>query len=111
MDELARPYIRLFIEGYFFTYMLPTSTKALRKEIGLRLKQAREKAGYVSPEDFCERNNLSLALYLAWEAGETNVKMSHILRYSKKLRVSVSWLMLGALAEKSHQKIKNPHTQ
>jgi transcriptional regulator with XRE-family HTH domain len=75
--------------------MLYAYAKALRKEIGRRLKQAREKAGYVSPDEFCERNNLSLASYWAFEAGETSIKISCLLDYSKKLQVSVSWLILG----------------
>ncbi len=72
----------------------------LRKEIGIRLKQAREKAGYISAKEFCQKNNLPLEPYFAYEKGEAIIKISQVLKYSEKLHVSVSWLILGVFSEK-----------
>ena len=67
----------------------------LRKEAAARLKQAREKAGYLSPEDFCQKNELALALYLAHENGKLPIKSLQAQHYCKLLRVSLPWLLLG----------------
>ena len=73
--------------------MLPVET--LREEIGIRLKQARERAGYVSAEEFCQKNNLPLESYSAFEKGEVVIKATQLLDYSAKLQVSVFWILLG----------------
>ncbi|MCC2667018.1 MAG: hypothetical protein K0S63_934 [Gammaproteobacteria bacterium] len=79
------------------------SEMTLRKEIGMRLQQARENAGYISAKEFCQRNNLSLEPYFAYEKGESVIKISQLLSYSERLQVSVSWLILGVLSEKSRK--------
>jgi hypothetical protein len=79
------------------------SEMTLRKEIGMRLKQARENAGYISAKEFCQKNNLPLEPYFTYERGEGVIKISQVLNYSEKLHVSVSWLILGVLSEKSRK--------
>jgi len=69
----------------------------LRKEIGTRLEQARKTAGYASADQFCQKNNLETEPYLACEAGTIGILASQALKYSEKLRVSISWLMTGTL--------------
>jgi ribosome-binding protein aMBF1 (putative translation factor) len=66
-----------------------------RQEIATRLKQAREKAGYMSAEDFCEKNQLILASYRAFEQGDMPIKSSQAARYCKLLNISLYWLLLG----------------
>jgi transcriptional regulator with XRE-family HTH domain len=68
----------------------------LRKEIGDRLKQAREKAGFVLAKDFCDKHKFALDLYLSYEKGDVPVKASQVLKYCKILRVTLQWLMVGA---------------
>jgi len=72
---------------------MPTVTT--RQEIAARLKQAREKAGYSSVEDFCEKNQLPFTSYVAFERGETVIKSSQAARYCKLLNISLHWLLLG----------------
>ena len=67
----------------------------LRQAVARRLKYAREKAGYISAENFCQEHQLSLEQYLAYEEGRTLIKTSQILDYCKRLRISLRWLMLG----------------
>ena len=67
----------------------------LRKEIGKRLKQARESANYSSVEDFCQKNELPLNPYLSHEEGKTAITVSKAVNYSKLLSISLQWLMLG----------------
>lgn len=66
-----------------------------RQSTAARLKQAREKAGYLSAADFCEKNQLSLAPYLACEQGEMVIKSSQAARYCRLLNISLHWLLLG----------------
>ncbi len=70
------------------------STTNARKEIAARLKQARERAGYFSAKDFCEKNQLPSS-YIALEKGEIAIKSSHVARYCKLLTISLHWLLLG----------------
>ncbi len=65
-----------------------------RQRIAARLKQAREKAGYLSAEDFCEEYQLSLDSYLACEQ-EGVIKSSQAMRYCVFLKISLRWLLLG----------------
>ncbi len=74
---------------------MPRVNKQPRQAIALRLKTAREKAGYLSPEDFCEKNKLRLATYLNHEKGKHTIKMSYATRYAKLLSISFHWLILG----------------
>ena len=82
-------------------------TETIRQEIGTRLKQARENAGYVSAKEFCQKNNLPLSPYLASEKGEAVINALQLLEYSQKLQVSMSWVVLGVLIEKFPSDIKN----
>lgn len=66
-----------------------------RQSIAARLKQAREKAGYLSVDDFCKKHQLSLASYLACEQGKMVIKFSHVTHYCKLLNISLHWLLLG----------------
>lgn len=66
-----------------------------RQSIATRLKQACEKAGYLSAEDFCKKNQLSLPLYLAYEQGKAVIKFSQAVRYCRLLNISLHWLLLG----------------
>ncbi len=70
------------------------STINARKEIAARLKQACEKVGYFSAEDFCEKNKLPSS-YIDLEQGEIAIKFSHAIRYCKLLTISLHWLLLG----------------
>ena len=67
----------------------------IKKEMGGRLKQAREKAGYPAPQDFCEKNNLPVDIYLQHENGERGIKASNAQEYCKLLKVSMDWLIIG----------------
>ncbi len=74
---------------------MPYVNKEPRQAIALRLKEAREKSGYLSPEDFCEKNKLRLGTYLKHEKAKSMIKMSHAARYAKLLSVPFHWLVLG----------------
>ncbi len=76
----------------------------VRKEIAERLKQARIAAGYVSAEEFSEKNNLSIKEYLLHEEGIVVIRASHALHYCSLLNVSIQWLMLGKVWEEMQNK-------
>ncbi|MFT3741838.1 MAG: hypothetical protein QM752_04070 [Gammaproteobacteria bacterium] len=67
----------------------------LRQEIAIRLKQAREQAGFSSPEAFCQQYHLNVKEYTKHEAGAAALRASHALRYTQLLKVSIQWLMIG----------------
>ncbi len=81
------------------------STINARQEIAARLKQAREKAGYLSAKDFCEKNQLPFS-YIAFEQGKTAIKSSHAARYCKLLTISLHWLLLGEENTKSQCQLR-----
>jgi hypothetical protein len=60
-----------------------TYRQNLKKETAARLKQAREKAGYFSPYDFCQKHAFPLDRYLWHEEGEIVLKSSEALRYAE----------------------------
>ena len=70
-------------------------SKNTRKDVAARLKQAREKAGYASAKDFCQKNGLSLEIYLTHERGEIPIGSSKALRYCRLLRLSLHELLVG----------------
>lgn len=67
----------------------------LRKEIAMRLQQAREAAGFKTVEDFCQAHQLSLKNYSRHEAGTMILRASQAIRYCELLKISLHWLMLG----------------
>ena len=67
----------------------------IKKEMGLRLKKAREDAGYLTPQEFCTKNNLPLELYLQHENGSKGIKASNAQQYCKLLNISLDWLIIG----------------
>ncbi len=69
----------------------------LRKEIASRLRQARENAGYMSAENFCETNGFSAKDYLRHENGNRPIKASQAISYCRLLRISLHWLMIGGI--------------
>lgn len=69
----------------------------LRKEIASRLRQARENAGYMSAENFCESNGFSTKDYLRHENGNQSIKASQAISYCRLLRISLHWLMIGGI--------------
>lgn len=73
---------------------MPTPAE-IRKEISARLKQARQTAGYASPEDFCSRHNIAIELYNQHETGERSIKASFAQQYCKLLNIKLNWLLLG----------------
>lgn len=70
-------------------------SKNTRKDIADRLKKAREKAGYASAKNFCQKNVLPLDPYLTHEKGEMPIGSSKALRYCKLLRLSLHELLVG----------------
>lgn len=67
----------------------------IKKEMGERLKQAREKAGYHSTDEFCKTHNIVKDHYDEHEAGQRGLKASYAQRYAKALNVTLDWLILG----------------
>lgn len=67
----------------------------IKKEMGERLKQAREKAGYPSTTEFCKEHDFPLDYYNEHEAGQRGIKVSYAQRYAKALNVTLDWLILG----------------
>lgn len=67
----------------------------LRKEIADRLKIARIKAGYKTPDDFCLKLELNCQEYKRHEAGEISLRASRAIQYCEYLHISLHWLMLG----------------
>ncbi|HVV68879.1 MAG TPA: hypothetical protein VHE99_07610 [Gammaproteobacteria bacterium] len=67
----------------------------LRKQIAIRLKQARKNTGFNSAEDFCRENDLSLEEYPKHEDGSIALRASQAVQYCKLLKVSLHWLMFG----------------
>lgn len=67
----------------------------LRKEIADRLKQARIDAGYLTPEEFCEKHEINLDDYKNFETGETTLRASQAILYCDLLNIGLHWLMLG----------------
>ena len=67
----------------------------IKQNIGLRLKEAREKAGFATPGDFCKQFNIAEDTYLEYESGERALKATTAMEYSKLLNVSMQWLLLG----------------
>jgi hypothetical protein len=67
----------------------------LRKEIAIRLKQARKSTGFDSAEDFCRKNGLSPENYPRHEDGTMALRASQAVQYCKLLKVSLHWLMFG----------------
>ena len=71
------------------------TAKTVRQAIAARLKQARKKAGYASAEDFCQKNELSLDLYIAQEKGEKPLKSVNAFQYCKLLGLPLNKLLIG----------------
>lgn len=69
--------------------------KQVKKEIGKRLKQAREKAGFTLPRDFCAKHKLTEEQYIPHENGIRAMKATDIMLYCKLLNISIQWLLLG----------------
>jgi transcriptional regulator with XRE-family HTH domain len=67
----------------------------IREQIAARLKLARERAGYSSSEEFCQRNGLEVREYSRHENGSKAIKASQAIKYSQLLHTSLYWLMLG----------------
>lgn len=67
----------------------------IKREMGSRLKQAREKAGFSIPQEFCTKHNLPVEIYLQHENGERGIKASNAQEYCKLLQVSMDWLIIG----------------
>lgn len=67
----------------------------IKKEMGERLKQARENAGYAIPQDFCTKHDLPLEAYLQHESGERGIKASNAQQYCKLLKITLDWLIIG----------------
>lgn len=79
--------------------MLITSQVDVRKIIARRLKAAREKAGYTSAEDFCEKHGFLLDHYRKHENGTLAMVASEIIPYCSALNISICYLMLGEEVE------------
>lgn len=73
----------------------------LKQEIGKRLKEAREAAGYLSVEQFCETFKLELEKYLAHETGKQSLRASDAIVYSRIFKKPVQWLMLLELQNRN----------
>lgn len=67
----------------------------LRKEIADRLADARIKAGFQTPEEFCQKYNIDLKKYLKHEKGQSSLRASQAILYCESLHISLHWLMLG----------------
>lgn len=67
----------------------------LRKQIAIRLKQARKNMGFNSVEDFCREKGLSLEEYPKHEDGSIALRASQAVQYCKLLKISLHWLMFG----------------
>jgi hypothetical protein len=75
----------------------PMLSEKVRGIIAARLKLARIKAGYVSAEDFCGKNKLSLHEYQQHEEGHVALKISQAQRYCNLLKISLQELIIGKL--------------
>ena len=79
--------------------MMNHSQKEIRKIIAQRLKTARENAGYISTQGFCEKYGFPLTCYQKHENGMLSMIASEIIDYCLALDISVCYLMLGEEAE------------
>jgi len=75
--------------------MIKKGQKDVRVVIAARLKMARESAGYISAEDFCEKHGFELGYYQRHENAEHAMLTSEIIQYCAALKISVCFLMLG----------------
>lgn len=72
----------------------PMPSEKVREIIAARLKLARIKGGYVSAEDFCEKNKLALHEYQQHEEGHAPLKISQAQCYCRLLKISLRKLMV-----------------
>lgn len=86
---------------------LPNSTQKLdihsssktqiqvRQAVAGRLKSARKKAGYETPQAFCEAHHLIFEEYLAHEEARKSLKACSAICYAAHLNIELQWLMIG----------------
>lgn len=67
----------------------------LRKEIADRLTNARTKAGFETPEEFCQKYNIDPKKYIKHEKGQISLRASQAILYCESLQITLHWLMLG----------------
>lgn len=65
------------------------------KKIGERLKLARIQANYSSAKLFALKNNIPYVTYSQYEAGKRRISADSILKFSKLLNISATWLLTG----------------
>lgn len=71
------------------------TSSQIKKEMGQRLKEAREKAGFLTAENFCTNNSIAIEHYLSHENGKIGIKASEALNYCRILKIPMHWLILG----------------
>lgn len=64
-------------------------------DIALRLRLARENAGYPTAIEACEAFGFKYATYVGHENGQRGIKGDVMKRYAAAYRVSVEWLLTG----------------
>ena len=66
-----------------------------RKHFGLRLREARKKAGYKTMLAFTEKHSFKERTYRSHEKGEYAAPLDVLLKYCHILNISPTWLLLG----------------
>lgn len=64
--------------------------------IAVRLRTARQRAGYAGPTEAARRFNWPLPTYLSHENGTRGLTIAALKRYARAFRVSAGWLLDGA---------------
>ncbi len=67
----------------------------VRKTIAQRLKSLREKAGFTTPDAFCEQHHFDFFLYHSYENATISMRASQLLTYSVALNTSLAYIVLG----------------
>lgn len=65
------------------------------KDVALRLREARKRAGYKSARSFAAKNSLTLSSYRHHENGTRGISIDQATHYSALLGIHPAWLMTG----------------
>ena len=73
--------------------------KIKKSEMNIRLREARQAAGFISATNAIEYCKWKGSTYRAHENGQNNYNAEYAARYGKAYGVSASWLLLGEASE------------
>ncbi len=72
------------------------SHKKLMREIGERLRLARQNAGYITISDFTNKQNLPKSTYTQYEIGARSLHIELAIHFSTIFKTNLIWLLTGA---------------